>query len=303
MSTDSASILAYLDTITPESNVPELLFRIIFENALKSQDYNIIEKMISKKFICASFNDNFAIKFMLSYNIKDSGYEIIKLLLKDENVDLKISENIILYYAASDNQIDLMKILLNDSRIKNINDRANNPLRSACIKGHVEMVKLLLADKRIEPTLLNNLIFRSAVLHDNYEIAKLLLTNPKIDPSDYNNDAIYTACSINNQNMIKLLLTDSRVDPNIRPDKITEIYNKGNIEIIKLFIKNPKFDLSKISDVRILHIAEQECNTTDEIFSKKITKMMQIQNVKGVLIDDQGKTILIRDNEMIQIKN
>ena len=51
----------------------------------------------------------------------------------------------------------------------------NTYLSIACLKGHIEVVRLLLGDPRVKPTLRNNLAYRTAVTHNHQEIAELLL--------------------------------------------------------------------------------------------------------------------------------
>jgi len=75
-------------------------------------------------------------------------FEIVKLILKYTNVDPSADDNIILRTVACKGYLEVVEILLKDKRV--------NPPRFtinlAAQNGHLEIVKLLLKDKRIDPT-------------------------------------------------------------------------------------------------------------------------------------------------------
>ena len=89
-------------------------------------------------------------------------------------------------------------------------------LVNAITKSRVQVVRLLLEDDRMVPTypLLNMAILTSP---NNTAIVKLLLIDRRVDPSAQNNNAIVRACSNTSIHrliqIIELLLSDDRVDP------------------------------------------------------------------------------------------
>ena len=66
-------------------------------------------------------------------------------------------------------------------------------MMKAIEKDNVEVVKLLLADERVDPAAKNNAAFRLAVFKGNEKVVKLLLADRRVDPSADNNYAIRTA--------------------------------------------------------------------------------------------------------------
>jgi len=56
-------------------------------------------------------------------------------------------------------------------------------LRIACESGHIEVVRLLLRDGRIDVRAHNDEAFRKACYGGHFEIVELLLNLPGVDPS------------------------------------------------------------------------------------------------------------------------
>ena len=70
----------------------------------------------------------------------------------------------------------------------------NKALKYSCENGYLEFVKLLLKDKRTNPSNSNNYAIRYARHSGHLEIVKLLLQDIRVNPSDDNNSAIILAC-------------------------------------------------------------------------------------------------------------
>ena len=54
-------------------------------------------------------------------------------------------------------------------------------IESAKRDGHDDVVKLLLADKRVDPSAYDNLAIRKSSAYGQYEVVKLLLEDPRVD--------------------------------------------------------------------------------------------------------------------------
>ena len=67
---------------------------------------------------------------------------------------------------------------------------SNYAIRWASANGHIDVVRLLLSDKRVDPSADNNIAIRCASEHGHTEVVKLLLSDRRVDPSDDNNVAI-----------------------------------------------------------------------------------------------------------------
>ena len=76
-------------------------------------------------------------------------------------------------------------------------------------------------------------LFNKACKYNHIEIVKLLLQDPRVDPCDKYNITII---------VVKLLLQDSRVDPSDHNNlAIRWASQNGHIEVVKLLLQDPRF--------------------------------------------------------------
>ena len=99
-------------------------------------------------------------------------------------------------------------------------------------KNDINNVKLLLKDKRVNPSDRNNWAIQLASQNGYFDIFKLLLEDNRVDPSDKNNCAIILASHNGHVAIVNLLWQDQRVKDTLKVDD-KELYN----ELIKNDIK------------------------------------------------------------------
>jgi ankyrin repeat protein len=87
--------------------------------------------------------------------------------------------------------IDMVKEFLKSD---DPSDNNNKAIIEACRYRQIEIVKVLLNDKRVDPSANNNYELRWACENCHVEIVKILLSDSRVDPSANNNDAIRLAC-------------------------------------------------------------------------------------------------------------
>jgi len=139
-----------------------------------------------------------------------------KILMKNVNLDRQKLFNCVVKRGS----YKIVKILLTDSRVNpSINN--NYALRWASKNGHTEIVKLLLADERVDPSDQNNQAIQISSFYGHADIVKLLLEvglnkeftkRERVNPADLANQAIRYASKNGHTEVVKLLLTDKRVD-------------------------------------------------------------------------------------------
>lgn len=113
-------------------------------------------------------------------------------------------------------------------------------------EGHVEIVKLLLEDPRVDPSIDHNTPIEYASYSGHSEVVKLLLSDPRVDPSDRDNFIISHTCKRGHLEVIKLLLEDPRVDPSDRDNSPIEAgVIRGYYEIVKLLIEDPRVNVTQ----------------------------------------------------------
>jgi len=137
------------------------------------------------------------------------------------------------------NDIDSIKSLLKDGWDPSVDD--NFAIKSACDKGHLEIVKLLLQDERVDPSAGGNSALRWASNYGYIKIVKLLLQDERVDPNAEFSCAIRWAIQNNHKEIVKLLMRDKRL---ILNTTIEDIKNYGFIkEAIKI---NREIKLEKL---------------------------------------------------------
>ena len=107
----------------------------------------------------------------------------------------------------------------------------------ACHLGDVKMVSSLI--NKVDPSSEYNLSIRTACYNGHLDVVKLLLADSRVDPSDNFNGAIMLASRGGHIDIVRLLLDDSRVDPSVRGDYAIRLANrKGYTEIVQLLTEH-----------------------------------------------------------------
>src|SRR3972149_2705194 len=84
-------------------------------------------------------------------------------------------------------------------------------------------------------------LFNKACKHDHIEVVKLLLQDTRVDPSDQNNAAILLASGSGHIEVVKLLLQDTRVDPSDQNNLAFRwASQKGYVKIVELLLQDPR---------------------------------------------------------------
>uniref|UniRef100_A0A6C0JWC8 Uncharacterized protein n=1 Tax=viral metagenome TaxID=1070528 RepID=A0A6C0JWC8_9ZZZZ len=105
--------------------------------------------------------------------------------------------------ACQDGDIKMIASLLLDF---DPSENNNYAIRVASYNGHVDVVKLLLADHRVDPSALDNQAIRAASQEGHLRVVRLLLEDSRVDPSANNNDAIKRAQTYNHLKIANLLI-------------------------------------------------------------------------------------------------
>lgn len=118
-------------------------------------------------------------------------------------------------------QIEVVEFLLSfinnqsieESQFYHHNYIFNNAIIKASEYGHPAIVKLLLSDPRIDPSVANNAAFILAAGKGYIEVVRLLLTDPRVDPFDRKGEARRRAVEGGHTDVVKLLDYISVVTP------------------------------------------------------------------------------------------
>lgn len=281
---------------------------IRFIEMLKDGEHNdrgfgkeILKKTIEKKYFeivkLLIENSNILYLNMGISDFNENQYEIIKMIISDDDIDLNNSD--IIHECCQYGITEFIDILL---KRKNINfDRpimGLTPFHLACEYGHTEIVTKLLDRDDIDYnkyTFDGYTAFYLACERGNNQIIKLLLEKKyinvnkrykkpsfnksciisEIDASDLNMTVEYgmtpfaIACNNNNISTVKLLLSNPKIDINLKYDcnqgcALNDAFQKGHIDIIRLLLddKRTRLDAKNNLNEGFLHI----------VFSKKDIK-------------------------------
>ena len=137
--------------------------------------------------------------------------EVVKLLLTDPRVNPADRGNVAFIRACENGRVEVVKLLLTNPRVDPVckEDSSHIPtsiilrhpelnekfefyfksdhnlaISKACENGHVEVIKVLLRDQRIDPTDDSNRALVCASLFGRYKVIELLLEDPRVLNSD-----------------------------------------------------------------------------------------------------------------------
>ena len=186
----------------------------------------------------------------------------------------------------------------------------NEPLRTACFKGFTEIVKLLLADERIDRSSTGgSSALRLAISHKHLEIVKLLLKDERVSiDKPYaifdiitNNDvsmmtllyeglgisagshSLRIACERGYTQMVELLLTDPEIDPAEKDNYAIKVAaNNRYIDIVKLLLRCKSVDPSAYSNFALKVAAENKDRPMVNLLlaQEKVREKMSTREIK-----------------------
>jgi ankyrin repeat protein len=196
-------------------------------------------------------NLNYAIcYFLLSFISLFIGF-MFQYFIKPTKIN-KSNSNELLNKLINDNDLEGVKKAIEDGA--DPSSHMNYAIRTASEKGYIEIVKLLINDKRIDPSDNRNDAIKYSSEHGYTEIVELLLQDKRVDPSANNNSAIRYASDSGHLEVVKLLLTDERVDPSAEDNSAIKgaSYNK-HLEVVKLLLQDERVR-EKLTEINIINI-------------------------------------------------
>lgn len=133
---------------------------------------------------------------------------------------------------------EIAALLLKENYVCNLYAK-QYALLMATENAKANILSLLLSDpkKRFDPRLRNNLALRTAISRNLHEILPILVADSRINPSANNNEALCLAARLGNITAFSLLLAHPRI--RLARDQITILdsaLEKGRVDIIRLLI-------------------------------------------------------------------
>lgn len=180
--------------------------------------------------------------FCLWYAASKGYVELVSVLLEDERVDPREPENRAIRMAASEGHINVVKILLADRRLTA--DAVNEVLRLGCEFGNEKIVRLALDSPIVNINKRFFSVFYTTSLNmscarGNLEIVHMLLDDKRLIP-DQNFTESPLVEAVAYPNILRMLIADGRAVP-VQKALLTASMN-GYTESVKILLAHPEFD-------------------------------------------------------------
>lgn len=255
----------------------------LLSSAAESGAIGVATLLLKNYNVDPSHDKNFAIR-----QAAQSGYlEIVELLLEDNRVNPNDQDFAAICFATKNNHRKIVDLLMADSRtvagtsiivdavnaaiegnidmLKANGDQIDGQffnikkflLEVAVSNGHVDVVKFLIADPRLNL----HAMLPLAIQKGSMEVVQLLLADQRVNPSEASDQAIRVAAAYGRLEIVALLLKDNRVNPNVstqlvRPP-ICEAAEKGYVAIVELLLTDTRVDPSIQDNAAIVAAARK----------------------------------------------
>ncbi|KAI9336807.1 ankyrin repeat-containing domain protein [Obelidium mucronatum] len=218
--------------------------------ALDQNVIGIVNRLLS------TFRDHFEWEIngscdLLSFAAKNGHAELLSELLHHPRVNSYIINVSVIHGAIANNDLEIVKLCLQDPRLGtgfNI---------SSCIQYAVELKNAEILDyllrrqqPGVSPSYDGNMALRTACKRGSLEIVVLLLAHPKLAvlTSDVIVEAIGYAVQAENPKIVELILSDPRCDPTTFLDfynVFVDACSRGCVDIVRLFLNDARISFDE----------------------------------------------------------
>lgn len=213
-------------------------------NKFKLDKYKFILSPVDRYNHIKKIFDNPYLNFVTALSSHKSKEALILLdyidltkLRSNEDAKSPLSYDELLYWPCLYGNIDVVKELLNITRkVKynheannegvDINNQHNNALVVASERGHDDIVRILLQDKRFDPTYNNNKAFKKATINGKLEVVSIFLNDPRFDPTIDAREILKRTTKKGYYDIVDLLLKDKRIIDSLCPYFVDKIKKK-----------------------------------------------------------------------------
>lgn len=176
---------------------------------------------------------------------------------ESEGGDITASDNYAIRAAVYHGLTDTVEYLLNDDRVDpSVED--NVCLLTAVKKRYTDIVRLLLNHKKVTPSSTH---IKWAVSGYHVDILKMLLKDGRVNPAEDNLSALSSAMNNQYMDIFKILLKDKRI-LNGMGDNLGYFLDRAvtdrRYEYFDLLLKNFKYSMDELSPATITHIINKK---------------------------------------------
>jgi len=184
------------------------------------------------------------IRYMLAYQKSPCG--VVRYILYESIHRNKISReeyDYIVRAAGIGGYANTMRMLLGDVRLSRTNLKQTMVMASQ--RGYAEVVRILLADNRSDPSVSNDNAIRLASSNGHVDVVRILLEDGRANLNANDDEVIWCACSGGHVDVVRALLADGRADPSADYSRsIRSASWKGHSEIVRMLLEDGRVDPS-----------------------------------------------------------
>ncbi|KAJ3009680.1 UNVERIFIED_CONTAM: hypothetical protein HDU68_002545, partial [Siphonaria sp. JEL0065] len=205
---------------------------------------------------------------------------ILEVVIQDGRINLAEDDCFALQLAVENRRGGVLRLLLGDPRV-DPSVVENEAVRIASKIGMVEGVRMLLSDPRVDPSALDNEAIRLAAKEGHADVVRLLLMDPRVNSAACGNQAIREAAALGRAAVVALLLLDPRVDPLAGPESALSLACKNHhAEVLDVLVTDRRV-APRLNRSEAFAIARQEFpaiaqNANPASMSKRILSQQQV---------------------------
>jgi hypothetical protein len=207
---------------------------------------------------------------LLDAAVQNGEFLVVKHLLQDWRINPITVADSLWLEAAGQGHLNIVELLLKDKRIK----PTSHALVEAAANGHAKIVELLLKDGRADPEV-NALLFSIHLGHQ--EVVDILLQDRRVDPGGRHNAAITWASENGSLYVVDALLRlkDRNVDPSIRDNQPLRLAaENGHYEVVRRLLDSGRVDLEVLKTFK-----DEKIKAIYKEYKAKGTKKQRVESL------------------------
>ena len=161
--------------------------------------------------------------------------------------------NLPLQYAISNRNEEIVDMLLADERVDpSVTNQI--PVRIACGQNNPRALQALLSDHRVDPTVVENYCVRYAVSSEFADNLRILVQHPSIDPNIDDGVLLRNAAIIGNAEILQILLSTNRIDPSaFNQAAVTSAAAMGHLDAVAMLLKDSRVSVYAAMTASMIH--------------------------------------------------
>ncbi len=237
---------------------------------------------------------------------------IVTLLLNNSKVDPIANNYAAIRIAYEKGHFGIVEIFLNSGCILDLTFDNDWLLLTACLKGHLQVVELLLKKFQTLSFHALNLALHNAYAGNHVQVFETLLNDKRFDPTVQGNFLIQDASEKGNIEIVKLLLQDGRAAKDIPEAAVCKAYENNHMPVFKILLESKNvdpalqdnlliFEASKKNDIATVRqlLEDPRVHPTDENCALKVAYSNNHVEIFDLLLADKRTDPTFENNWLL----